>query len=336
MDHIVAVVIPCYRVRDHLADVLRSIGTGCDRIYVVDDACPDKSYEAALTVNDPRVAVMQRAENGGVGAASLDGMVRAARDGATVILKLDGDGQMDGADIPRLVGNIALSFAAKASTGYWDLFDPTNGFFAIEARVFRLLPTDRISRRYFFENDLLYRLGTLRAKIVEVPVAPKYGAETSDLDPMAQILPFLFGHLRNTAKRTVYGYFLRNFGPASVLLVAGLLLNLFGVTFGAAEWWQAAADERFASAGTVMLAALPVIIGVQCILGFLIIDTLSMPRKPFISTYDSPAWSFPGVCRRSPSDPGRRMPNADLERHYFLAGLRGLRYRVRCADRSRL
>ncbi|MBV0913456.1 glycosyltransferase family 2 protein [Anianabacter salinae] len=308
---IVAAVIPCYRVRDRLGAVLAAIGPECDLIYVVDDHCPEESFRSADTTRDPRLRIVRREVNGGVGAAALDGMTRALQDGAAILVKLDGDGQMNPADIARLIrpivegradfvkgnrfsdprnmggmpagrliGNILLSFAAKASTGYWNLFDPTNGFFAIHAMVFAMLPKDRIARRYFFESDLLYRLGTLRACVIEIPVRPVYADEQSSLRPVRQILPFAAGHIRNAGKRIAYAYFLRNFGPASILLVVGLLLTGFGILFGLSEWVSGIRAAEFASAGTVMLAALPVIIGVQCLLAFLILDTLSMPRHP--------------------------------------------------------
>ena len=67
----------------------------------------------------------------------------------------------------RLFGNAGLSFLTKLSTGYWDLFDPTNGYTAIEAQVARELPVDALHKRYFFESDMLFQLAVLRARVVE-------------------------------------------------------------------------------------------------------------------------------------------------------------------------
>jgi GT2 family glycosyltransferase len=39
----IAVVVPSFRVTDHILEVLAKIGPEVDRIYVVDDACPDGS-----------------------------------------------------------------------------------------------------------------------------------------------------------------------------------------------------------------------------------------------------------------------------------------------------
>ena len=39
----VAVVIPCFRVRKHIASVIGEIGPEIESIYVVDDCCPEKT-----------------------------------------------------------------------------------------------------------------------------------------------------------------------------------------------------------------------------------------------------------------------------------------------------
>src|SRR5690606_7944498 len=124
----------------------------------------------------------------------------------------------------------------KASTGYWHSFDPTNGYVAIHAEVARRLPFAKISKRYFFETDLLFRLGTLKARVVDVPMPAIYGDEQSGLNAARAIVPFALGHLRNFAKRVFYNYFLRDFSIASAELVAGLALVAFGIAYGLMHW----------------------------------------------------------------------------------------------------
>ena len=307
-----AVVIPCFRVGQRALDVIARIGPEVGWIFAVDDACPEHSGDLIeRDCRDPRVRVLRHAENGGVGAATLTGLRAAVDTPARVIVKLDGDGQMDPALIPRLVapilrgqadyakgnrfhrfrdvaampklrlaGNAALSFLTKLSTGYWQLFDPTNGFVAIERRVAAALPHERIARRYFFESDLLYELGQLRAKVIEMPMQAVYGDEPSSLRPLAMFGPFLRGHLRNLARRLVYSYFVRGFSPASVELLFGPLLLLFGLGFGSHAWWTSIASGEPATAGTVMLAALPILLGLQLLLSWLNFDVAAEPREP--------------------------------------------------------
>ena len=127
---------------------------------------------------------------------------------------------------------------------------------------------------------MLFRLNILRAVVVEVPMEARYGDEQSNLRPRRMIAEFAIGHLRNLGKRILYNYFLRSFSIASVNLVAGWLLVAAGGTFGARAWIAGSQASQFASSGTVMLAALPVIVGVQLLLAFLSYDMGNVPRLP--------------------------------------------------------
>lgn len=303
---LLAVVIPSYKVRAHILSVLARIGPEVGLIYVVDDACPEGSGRfVEENATDPRITVIRNPENQGVGGATMAGMKQAAIDGADVIIKIDGDGQMDPALIPsfagvilsgeadyakgnrffepeglaamplgRLIGNAGLSFLSKISSGYWHSFDPTNGYVALHASLVDLLPLDKISKRYFFESDLLFRLNILTARVVDVPMHAQYADEISSMRPLREIPRFALAHMRNFAKRIFYNYFIRNFSLASLELALGLLLLLFGAVYGLANWGM----DAPATAGTVMIAALPIIIGSQLLLAFLNYDIQSVPR----------------------------------------------------------
>lgn len=182
--------------------------------------------------------------------------------------------------IVRLIGNAGLSFITKFSSGYWNIFDPTNGYTAIHASLIRLLPLDKISRRYFFESDMLFRLNIVRAKVVDIPMQAVYADEVSGLH-IHRVLPeLLMKNVRNGGKRILYNYFLRDFSVASLELVLGMLLLVFGLTFGITEWWIHAQSQVFASAGTVMLAVLPLIAGLQLLLSFINYDVMTTPSTP--------------------------------------------------------
>jgi len=308
----IAVVVPCYRARASVLGVLAGIGPECAAVYVVDDACPERTGEhVRRECRDPRVRVLVHEANQGVGGATMTGYRAALAEGANVLVKLDADGQMDPALVPtlvapilvgeadytkgnrffeleglrsmpvlRLVGNSALSFLSKLSSGYWELFDPTNGFTALHAAVARRLPLDKVARRWFFESDLLFRLGTLRAVVCDVPMPAQYGDETSNLTVRHVLPEFAWRHLVNTLKRVFYGYYLRDFNFASLELVLGVLATVGGTWFGVAQWLAGSESGRFTNAGPVMLAALPVLLGVQLVLGFLSFDMHNAPRQP--------------------------------------------------------
>jgi len=305
----IAVVIPSYKVTRHILDVIGRVGTECQRIYVVDDCCPEESGKLVETeCKDPRVRVIRHEQNLGVGGATLTGYRAAIADGADIIVKLDGDGQMDPALIPRLVqpivsgeadytkgnrfydleglrpmppmrlfGNAALSFLTKLSSGYWNLFDPTNGLTAIHAKVARALPFDKLSTRWFFESDMLFRLGILRAAVHDVPMQAVYKDEKSSLQIHRVLFVFAWKHIRNTIKRLFYSYYLRDFSVASIELLLGPLLLGFGLWVGIAHWVESGRTGQVASSGTVMLAALPVLTGVQFVLAFLGYDVRNIP-----------------------------------------------------------
>ncbi|MDO4904855.1 MAG: glycosyltransferase family 2 protein [Lautropia sp.] len=312
----VAVIIPCYKVKAHILQVLERIGSEVHRIYVVDDCCPERSgdfVEAHCT--DHRVRVIRHQVNRGVGGAVMTGYQAALDDGMEIMVKIDGDGQMDPGLVPdfiapilageadytkgnrffdleqiqqmptvRLVGNAMLSFLNKISSGYWNLFDPTNGYTAIHRDVADSLPFRRISERYFFESDMLFRLNTLRAVVVDIPMDAFYGDEVSNLRVSKVVSEFFFKHLRNTAKRIFYNYYLRDLSLASVQLPLGIGLIAFGSIFGIYKWHEAASIGVTATAGAVMMSALPVLVGIELLLAFLGQDIQSVPQRPFLRT----------------------------------------------------
>lgn len=308
----IAVVIPCYKVESHLANVLSRIGAEVSAIYCVIDACPAGSGNAALKSQslDTRIQVIHLERNSGVGHAFMTGTRKALKDGMEIIVKLDGDGQMPPEKIPtlvaplllgkadfakgnrffhledlqsmplvRMIGNAGLSFFSKLSTGYWNLFDPTNGFIAINAETANRIPWDKIHRRYFFESDLLFRLYTLRAIVVDVPMKSHYGNERSNLSIVQAAIQFPFYHVRNFVKRVFYCYFLREFNIASMNLLLSIGLIGFGASFGLVNWIRGYELNQLASAGTVMFAALPLILGWQALLSFFAFDVGNVPKR---------------------------------------------------------
>ncbi len=306
----IAVVIPCYRVKKHILSVVDKCGPEVWRIYVVDDCCPEKTGAFVKSAGrDSRVTVIEHAHNQGVGGAVMSGYRAALADGADVVVKVDGDGQMDPKLIPlfttpilngeadytkgnrfyniedvrsmpkiRLFGNAVLSFLTKLSSGYWNLFDPTNGYTALHANVAALLPFEKISRRYFFETDILFRLNTLRAVVVDVPMQAKYADEVSSLNIRRVVGEFLCKHLKNFGKRIFYNYYLRDMSIASIELPVGLLLSIFGIAYGGYHWLDSAKQGVPAPSGTVVLSAVAILMGVQFLLAFLNYDIAQAPR----------------------------------------------------------
>ena len=309
----VAVVIPCYKVSKNLKSVLNEIGPEISSIYCVDDKCPEESWKVAeaFAINDSRIHIIKREKNGGVGAAVISGYKAALEDDAEIIVKIDGDGQMSPKLVPkfikpitdnradfikgnrfydlrsisgmpfaRIFGNSMLSFINKFSSGYWDLFDPNNGYTAIHAKVLKLIPLEKLNERFFHEADMLFRLSTVRAVVKNIPMDSVYEDEKSNLSIFNILLTFPYLHLNRTAKRIFYNYFLRNFNIASLYFILGLFLTIFGFWYGINSLIELSAKNITASAGTVMLAAMPIIIGNTYLVGFLAYDMQDTPKDP--------------------------------------------------------
>ena len=308
----IAVAIPCYKVTQHVLDVIAKIGSEVERIYAVDDACPDGSGAFIEANNvDERVRVLYNPQNQGVGGAIVTAYRAAMEDGLDIVVKIDGDGQMNPALLPlfvqplldgradytkgnrfyrpesvqdmppvRLFGNAVLSFMTKLSCGYWNLMDPTNGYTAIRTCVLAELPLAKLEKRYFFETDMLFRLYTVRAVVKDIPMDAVYADEESNLR-IGKVLPeFLRKHGSRLWRRYVYSYLVRDFNVGSLYSLSGGLLVGFGLLFGIVQWIQSIHEGQAATSGTVMLAALPILVGIQCLIAFLHHDVSSVPSEP--------------------------------------------------------
>ena len=308
----IAVIVPAYRVTNCVLDVLAAVPPEVSRIVVVDDACPDGSGRLVeRECTDARVQVLFHEQNQGVGGAVMSGYRAAIDDGCDVMVRVDGDGPLDPgllADLVRPIlageadytkgnrffdlervramprryvfGNALVSVMIKLSSGYWDLSDPTNGHTAIHARVARRLPFHRLSRRSFFEIDLLFRLNALRAVVVGVPMRAVAGDEFENLQLLRIVGAFLAKHVGNFGKRIFYNYYLRDLSLASIELVVGLGMFGFGVVFGGWHWIQNANAGTATPIGTVMLAALTTLMGLQFVLAFFAYDIAAVPQRP--------------------------------------------------------
>jgi hypothetical protein len=180
----------------------------------------------------------------------------------------------------RLIGNSILSFANKISSGYWNIFDPTNGYTAIHADLIRKIAFAKVSKRYFFESDMLFRLNILKAVVVDVPMDAKYGEEKSGLKIPKIMSEFILGHIRNFCKRIFYNYYLRDMSIASIELPAGVIFISFGLYYGLTNWHFYSVNNTLTPTGSIMITALALIFGFQLLLAFLAFDISAVPRRP--------------------------------------------------------
>ncbi|MGE3536265.1 MAG: glycosyltransferase family 2 protein [Candidatus Tectimicrobiota bacterium] len=307
----IAVVIPAYRVAALIPEVMRRIPPEVAHIIVVDDASPDHLQDVLRHSPDPRLIVLCHDTNRGVGGAMKTGFARALELGAEIIVKIDGDGQMDPQLMPQFVtpirtaqadmtkgnrfvhvasirhmpllrrlGNLALSFLTKIASGYWQVFDPCNGYIALRAALLREIDFSRLSDRYFFEISLLCEAYFAQAVLQDIPMLPVYGQETSSLRPLRMITDFAPKLLERAFYRVCVSYFLRDFSVVSLLLVTGLPALSFGVAWSVYHWISAWRTQVLTSTGTVMIGTLAIVLGFQLLLQALALDVANEPGRP--------------------------------------------------------
>lgn len=309
----IAAVIPAFNVGRGIDGVLREMPPLVDTVIVVDDGSVD---ETTATVErwakvDPRISLIRHERNRGVGAAMVTGFRKALELDAVVVVKIDGDGQMPLTLLPNLIepllrgeadyvkgnrfrdfqairkmpplrrfGNVVLGFLAKAATGYWSSFDPTNGFVAIRADVLSQLPLHRIDPTYFFEISMLSHLYLIGAVVKEEPMAARYDGEPSSLSIPRVLVGFPGRLLASAVRRIFLKNFVYDFSLASLQLAAGLPLLLAGLIYGGYHWLWYATHRIAAPTGTVVLAALMILLGFQLLLSAITLDLQSVPRDP--------------------------------------------------------
>lgn len=313
MDSKIAVVIPAYKVARFIQEVIEGIPEVVSDIIVVDDKCPQESgkiAEGSRTKVGQRLHVLFHEKNKGVGGAVVTGYKKALVLNSVCVVKIDGDGQMDvkylksiftplldnNADYTkgnrfvdfkslksmpkvRLFGNSVLSFALKMVSGYWDIMDPTNGYTGISNRALEKLNLDTLAERYFFESDMLVSLNINRCVVRDIPMRTKYGEEDSSLSVRKIFFQFPPYLLARFVKRIFLRYFIYDFNMASVYIIIGLPMLLWGFLFGGYKWIEGFQNNTLTSTGTVMLSVLPLILGVQLMLQAINIDINSVPKK---------------------------------------------------------
>jgi glycosyltransferase involved in cell wall biosynthesis len=229
----VAVVVPAFNEAAKITRAVAAVPPYVDQVIVVDDASRDATSRLAARTGDARVVLVRHGSNRGVGGAIVSGYRRALALGADAVAVMAGDGQMDPADLPallqpiadgradyvkgnrfahpdllrvmprtRLVGNVLLSLATKAVSGYWHVFDSQCGYTVASRAALEAIELDRVFERYGYPNDVLARLHAAGARVVDVPVRPVYGpAWTSGIRLRTVFYPVLFVLARAWARR---------------------------------------------------------------------------------------------------------------------------------------
>jgi dolichol-phosphate mannosyltransferase len=308
----IAVIIPYYNAANHIISVVNKLPDFIDEVIIVDDkgkqALPIENLKNLH--NGATINVVENEVNLGVGGATKNGFLTAIDNKHDIVIKVDADDQMDTIYIEeminylvddaaemvkgnrfvnikalmqmslvRRIGNLGLSFLTKAATGYWNNFDPTNGFLAIKTSSLKKINFDNLSDRYFFETSLMAELYFVNVRIKDISMPAIYGEEKSSMNVWK--MPIIFSQKLTSLffKRIIKQYFLFDFNICSLYLFVGMPMFLFGVIYGIYNWIYYSSQHVFTPTGTIMLVSISIILGFQLLLQAVQYDIFNAPKS---------------------------------------------------------
>jgi len=308
----IAVVIPYYNAAKHIGHVVSGLPDFITTIIIVNDKSPDFLDKAAIQLvakSVTELVFLENETNLGVGGATMKGFLYAIEKQYDIVVKIDSDNQMNPFYLPNLIlplvenkaemskgnrfrdlkalkkmpiirriGNLILSFMTKAATGYWNNFDPNNGYLAVKVSTLRQVEFSKLSNRYFFETSLIAQLYFLKARIKDVSMPAIYADEKSSMKVWHMPFVFLTSLFKVFVKRIVKEYFLYDFNIASLYLITGVPLFLFGVVYGIYNWIYYSSIHLLTPTGTIMLVTLSIILGFQLLLQAIQYDIINSPK----------------------------------------------------------
>ncbi len=312
-----AVVIPVFNNEQYIRKVIENVPDFVQHIIVINDASKDKTSSIVNKIHNPKLHRIQHKRNQGVGGAMLSGYSAALLLGADIVVKMDGDDQMDPSYLSALVdpimrgdadyckgnrflhtsellsmpllrriGNWGLTFLTKIASGYWNIFDPTNGYTAIHQSILNDIDASHIAKDFFYETSILLELRRLQAKVLDVPIPARYLEKSSSLSEWREFFKFPIKLARGLIHRLYRQYFLYDFSAASLYFVLGLPLLIFGFLWGIIKWNISSMTGIPATSGTVLIAVLPITLGVQFLTQAFSLDMTSTPSQPIHRNYE--------------------------------------------------
>jgi len=313
-NHTIAVVIPCYKVEQHIQKVVAEIPGYITSIILVNDASPDNTGEILdkLAIENSKIKIIHHLKNQGVGGSMVSGFKEAIKQNMDAVIKIDGDGQMDISFFEKIlkavfdekynfakgnrffdqkmlqkmpairrIGNFGMGFLIKLASGYWNVFDPANGFFCIRTSTLKRIDLERLAKRFFFESSLLIELYYSGAKIKDIAMPAIYAEEKSNLSIWKTLFTFPPKLFNAFIRRIWLRYFIYDFNIGSLYIFFGIPLFLFGLIFGIIKWIHYAGLHTATPTGTIMIAVISLILGFQLTLAAIQYDITAC--NPFVS-----------------------------------------------------
>lgn len=191
------VVIPAFNEERFIASVVVAASYYSNHVLVVDDGSTDQTARFGISSG---AEVIRLDVNHGKGAAINAGFARARELNADVVVTIDADSQHDASEIPllttpvienladvvigsrflrshrdiprwRQLGQHALTVVTNTASGTTST-DSQSGFRAYSPLAIRLLHFE--SRGLGMESEMQFAVGSLRLRLLEVPVSARY------------------------------------------------------------------------------------------------------------------------------------------------------------------
>ncbi|MDI6799339.1 MAG: glycosyltransferase family 2 protein [Actinomycetota bacterium] len=303
----IAAVVPAHNEESFIAEVLGSIPDFFDNVFAVDDSSSDGTLRMIeeLAASNPKIKSLKTPKNLGVGGATTTGfkeIIKSHRD-VEIVVKIDGDGQMPlerledllspliegdydyakgnrflkGHDLERmpkvrLLGNLILTLLTKIVSGYWNIFDSQNGFFAVKLKCLEEISLDKLHPGYFFENDLLIALNVYDFRVKDVAIPSIYGEEKSGVSIFKTGLTFPFLLFHRYWRRFYAKHILRNFSPVALFMIPGSILFTMGLFSSIYLWLRSIFNPKPTPVGTLLIVLVLLVFGFQLILQAAVLD----------------------------------------------------------------
>ena len=301
-----AVVIPCYNEEKMITQTIKKIPEYIDHIIAVNDASTDNTIGVLkkLKKQYSKLIIVDNKVNQGLGGALIAGYDYAIKNTkATAIGIVAGDDQFDSSYLKAMLddfidqsadyvkasrffhreafktmpkyrqfGNIFISLLTKFSTGYYSITDITNGCGWLRREIIEKVDFSIVEKRYDYETSMLTALSIANAKVIDHAVPAHYGDEKSTI----KLIPTAWRNLKAVWKgfwrRIYYKYVLYGFHPVALFLFTGMFFLIISLLLAIFLLYVKLFAHQSPTAGSVMLAVLPFILGIQLTLTALTID----------------------------------------------------------------
>lgn len=304
----IGIVIPYYNASKHIENVVKKAAFYSNAIVIVND-CSKEPLPKSV-VEDSSLVILNNDKNLGVGGASVKGFEELKkRADIELMIKLDSDDQMDTRFIPEMIesiqlgygfvkgnrfrdfkqlkkmpavrrfGNFFLSFLSKVATGYWNIFDFNNGFFAISKKTYATIDSSNLKASYFFETSLIAELYFYKIPIKEIAMPAIYGNEKSNMKITKMPALFLKNLFKLFISRLIKSYYIYDFSIGTIYMLFSFLFLTTGIAYGGYNWYVYASQGILTPLGTIMISTLLIILGFQLLLQFIQYDILNTPKN---------------------------------------------------------